>query len=132
MIRPESIPNRCKLASLNLPACSVVRPPQEENSFVDNAHDLSNQVDGWCIGAGLDLISAADVRLCTRDAKISLREAAIGIVADLGSINRMPSIVGDSNARMMALTVGLRLGLGFRVSGTIDGPHGRSPFGFRV
>lgn len=62
-------------------------------------------VDGWCIGAGLDLISAADVRVCSKDAKISLREAALGIVADLGSINRLPSIVGDSNTRMMALTV---------------------------
>jgi len=87
---------------------------RETPFLVDNIHDLSNQVDGWCIGAGLDLISAADVRLCTRDAKISLREAAIGIVADLGSINRMPSIVGDSNARMMALTVSLCLCSVFR------------------
>jgi len=61
-------------------------------------------VEGWCIGAGLDLISAADVRLCSRDAKISLREAALGIVADLGSLQRLPTVIGDAHTRWMALT----------------------------
>ncbi len=61
-------------------------------------------VQGWCIGGGLDLISACDIRLCTADARFSLREARIGIVADLGSLQRLPTIIGDAATRELALT----------------------------
>lgn len=61
-------------------------------------------VHGWCIGGGLDLIAACDVRLCSADARFSLREARIGIVADLGSLQRLPRIIGDGATRELALT----------------------------
>lgn len=61
-------------------------------------------VHGWCIGGGLDLISACDIRLASRDAKFSLRETQIAIVADLGSLQRLPSIVGKGHARELAFT----------------------------
>lgn len=57
-----------------------------------------------CIGGGLDLISACDLRYATKDASVSLREAKVAIVADMGSINRLPSIIGQGNTREMALT----------------------------
>jgi len=57
-----------------------------------------------CIGAGLDLSSACDLRLATKDAVISLRETKIAIVADMGSLNRLPRIIGQGNTRMLALT----------------------------
>jgi enoyl-CoA hydratase len=57
-----------------------------------------------CIGAGLDLASACDLRVATRDTAFSLRETRIAIVADMGSLNRLPAIVGQGNARLMALT----------------------------
>ena len=59
---------------------------------------------GWCIGGGLDLISACDIRLATRDATFSLREARIGIVADLGSLQRLPNIIGIGLTRELAYT----------------------------
>jgi enoyl-CoA hydratase len=61
-------------------------------------------VHGWCIGGGLDLISACDVRLATRDARFSLRETKIAIVADLGSLQRLPSIIGQGHTRELAFT----------------------------
>lgn len=61
-------------------------------------------VHGWCIGGGLDLITACDIRLATRDAKFSLRETKIAIVADVGSLQRLPGIVGKGHARELAFT----------------------------
>ena len=61
-------------------------------------------IQGWCIGGGLDLISAADIRIASEDAVFSLREAAIAIVADLGSLQRLPAIIGDGLTRQLAFT----------------------------
>lgn len=57
-----------------------------------------------CIGGALDLISACDIRYCTKDASFSLREAKVAIVADMGSLNRLPAIIGQGNTRELALT----------------------------
>ena len=57
-----------------------------------------------CIGAGLDLGAACDLRLATKDCTFSVRETRIAIVADMGSLNRLPLIIGQGHARMMALT----------------------------
>ncbi|HEY9753533.1 MAG TPA: crotonase/enoyl-CoA hydratase family protein [Oculatellaceae cyanobacterium] len=61
-------------------------------------------VDGWCIGAGLDLIAACDIRLCSSEAKFSLREVKVAIVADLGSLQRLPHIIGQGYTRELAFT----------------------------
>lgn len=61
-------------------------------------------IQGWCIGGGLDLIAAADIRLCAADARFSLREARIAIVADIGSLQRLPAIIGEGNTRELAFT----------------------------
>ena len=49
-----------------------------------------------CVGAGLDIITSCDLRLCTEDASFSLREARIGIVADMGVLQRLPFIIGQA------------------------------------
>ncbi|MFC9965270.1 crotonase/enoyl-CoA hydratase family protein [Nocardia ignorata] len=61
-------------------------------------------VSGWCIGGGLDLIAAADIRLASADAKFSLREAKVAIVADIGSLQRLPGIIGEGHLRELAYT----------------------------
>ncbi|MFW6240525.1 MAG: crotonase/enoyl-CoA hydratase family protein [Thermodesulfobacteriota bacterium] len=61
-------------------------------------------VHGHCLGAGLDLASACDIRLCSRDAVFSVREAAVGFVADVGVLQRLPRIVGQGMARELAFT----------------------------
>ena len=61
-------------------------------------------VHGWCIGAGTELISACDLRLCSRDARFSLPEVRLGITADLGGLQRLPGIIGQGWTRQLALT----------------------------
>lgn len=61
-------------------------------------------VNGWCVGGGLDLIAACDIRLCSSDARFSLREVKVAIVADLGSLQRLPRIIGEGNTRELAFT----------------------------
>jgi enoyl-CoA hydratase len=61
-------------------------------------------ISGWCIGGGVDLISAADIRYASADAKFSVREVRVGMVADVGSLARLPAIIGDGHLRELALT----------------------------
>ncbi|WP_181719084.1 crotonase/enoyl-CoA hydratase family protein [Nocardia gipuzkoensis] len=61
-------------------------------------------VSGWCIGGGLDLIAAVDIRYASADAKFSLREAKVAIVADIGSLHRLPGIIGEGHLRELAYT----------------------------
>jgi delta(3,5)-delta(2,4)-dienoyl-CoA isomerase len=39
-----------------------------------------------CLGGGIDLITSADIRYCTQDAKFSIKEIDIGMAADLGTL----------------------------------------------
>lgn len=62
-------------------------------------------IHGKCIGAGVDLVCCADVRLCTTDAVFAVREVALGLAADVGTLQRLPKIVGNQSAvRELCLT----------------------------
>lgn len=61
-------------------------------------------IHGACLGGGLDIALAADIRLAAADAVFGVREVDIGMVADVGTLQRLPSIVGEGVAREMALT----------------------------
>lgn len=61
-------------------------------------------VHGWCIGGGVDLISAVDIRYASADAKFSVREVKLAIVADVGSLARLPYVLNDGHLRELALT----------------------------
>ena len=70
-------------------------------------------VSGWCIGGGVDLICAADVRYASADAKFSVREVKVGMVADVGTLARLPFIIGDHADLDLTHT---ELGVGARVA----------------
>ena len=61
-------------------------------------------VHGYCIGGGVDLICAADIRLAASDAIFSVREAKVAIVADLGTLQRIPKIVSEGHVAELAFT----------------------------
>lgn len=61
-------------------------------------------IHGHCIGGGVDLTSACDIRLASKDAVFSIRETRIGIIADIGTLQRVPSIIGQGWFRELALT----------------------------
>lgn len=61
-------------------------------------------IHGKCIGGGVDLITACDFRLCSADAIFSVREVRVAIVADVGTLQRLPRIVGEGHARELCYT----------------------------
>lgn len=62
-------------------------------------------VHSACIGAGVDLITAADIRYCSEDAFFCVKEVDIGMAADVGVLQRLPKVVGsESLARELAYT----------------------------
>jgi enoyl-CoA hydratase len=61
-------------------------------------------VHGYCIGGGVDVISACDIRLASADAIFSVRETKVAIVADLGSLQRLPHIIGKGHLAELAYT----------------------------
>jgi enoyl-CoA hydratase len=61
-------------------------------------------VHGRCVGVGLELAAACDIRLASADAVFSLPEVRLGIVADLGALQRLFRIVGPGHTRELALT----------------------------
>ncbi|MCO5566557.1 hypothetical protein L7F22_020234 [Adiantum nelumboides] len=61
-------------------------------------------VHGACIGGGVDLITACDLRYCSSDSFFSVKEVDLAIVADLGTLQRLPLLVGHGHAMDLALT----------------------------
>ena len=61
-------------------------------------------IHSHCIGAGIDLITACDIRLSSEDAIFGVRETKIGIVADVGTLQRLPGIVGAGQVAELAYT----------------------------
>ncbi|KAJ9176131.1 hypothetical protein P3X46_011476 [Hevea brasiliensis] len=61
-------------------------------------------IHGACIGGGVDIVTACDIRFCSQDSFFSVKEVDLGITADLGTLQRLPSIVGYGNAMELALT----------------------------
>jgi len=61
-------------------------------------------IHGACIGAGVDLATACDLRFAAEDAALCIAEVNLGITADMGTLNRLPGIVGVGIASDLALT----------------------------
>lgn len=61
-------------------------------------------IKGGCIGGGVDIISACDMRYCTDDAYFTIKEIDMGMVADLGTLQRLPKIIPQGIARELAYT----------------------------
>lgn len=61
-------------------------------------------VHGACIGAGVDLVAACDLRYASADAQFTIKEIDMGIVADVGVLQRLPRIVGEGVTRELAYT----------------------------
>ncbi len=78
---------------------------QETNTCIERCRKpVIAAIHGYCIGAGLDMVTACDIRLAAKDAEFSLREAGVAFVADVGVLQRIPHIVGQGIARELAFT----------------------------
>ena len=61
-------------------------------------------VQGYCLGGAIDLISACDMRYCSEDAQFSIKEIDMGMAADVGTLQRLPRLIGDGIMRELAYT----------------------------
>jgi enoyl-CoA hydratase len=61
-------------------------------------------IQGGCIGGGVDLICGCDMRYCTNDAFFTMKEIDLGMVADLGTLQRLPTLIGEGMVRELAYT----------------------------
>jgi enoyl-CoA hydratase len=74
------------------------------SSLADCSIPVIAAVHGHCIGAGVDLITAADIRLASQDAVFSVRETRLGMVADVGTMQRLPRIIAPGYAAELVFT----------------------------
>lgn len=61
-------------------------------------------IHGACMGGGVDFITACDIRYATTDARFSIKEVELAIVADTGTLQRLPRIIGDGLFRELVYT----------------------------
>ena len=82
----------------------VKRLQQSISAVADCPKPVIAAIHGYCIGGGVDLACACDIRLASADAIFSVRETKVAIVADLGSLQRLPHIIGKGHVAELAFT----------------------------
>lgn len=70
--------------------------------FADSPKPVIAAIGGYCLGAGMDLITACDIRVASEDAVFSIRETKMALVADIGTLQRLPAIVGNGHTAELA------------------------------
>lgn len=73
-------------------------------SVADNPKPVIAAIHGHCIGAGVDLTTACDVRLAAADAVFSVRETKLAMVADVGTLQRLPFIIDPGKLAELVYT----------------------------
>lgn len=62
-------------------------------------------VHSACIGGGTNMVSFADIRYCTKDAWFQVKEAELGLAADVGALQQLPKVIGSASlARELCLS----------------------------
>ena len=61
-------------------------------------------IQGYCLGGAIDLIASCDMRYAAEDAQFSIKEIDMGMAADVGTLQRLPRIIGDGIVRELAYT----------------------------
>ncbi|HJR92805.1 MAG TPA: crotonase/enoyl-CoA hydratase family protein [Acidimicrobiia bacterium] len=73
-------------------------------SFAECPKPVIAAIHGYCLGAGMDLITACDIRLAAADAVFSVRETRLALVADVGTLQRLPRLVAAGHAAELVYT----------------------------
>ena len=61
-------------------------------------------VHGYCLGAGIDLITACDIRFAAPGSTFGIRETPMGLVADVGTVQRLPRLIGRGQMAELLFT----------------------------
>jgi enoyl-CoA hydratase len=82
-----------------------VRLIQDSISCLEQARmPVIAAVQGGCIGGGVDLVSACDIRFAASDAYFCIQEINIGMTADVGTFPRLARVMPEGWVRQMAYT----------------------------
>jgi enoyl-CoA hydratase len=97
---PGAEPGRTRAALMR-----TVEAMQETFTCLDRARmPVIAAIQGGCIGAGVDMVSACDMRYCTVDAFFAIHEINIGMTADVGTFPRLPHLIPQGMVRELAYT----------------------------
>jgi delta(3,5)-delta(2,4)-dienoyl-CoA isomerase len=76
----------------------LIQPMQDTFSAIEKCmKPVIACVHSACVGGGVDMITACDIRLCSRDAWFQVKEVDLGLAADVGTLQRLPKVVGNSS-----------------------------------
>lgn len=95
---------RSEVESRRLLYETISRLQTTMSAFAECPHPVIAAVHGHCLGAGMDLITACDIRLASSDAVFSVRETRLALVADVGTLQRLPAIVGGGRVAELVYT----------------------------
>lgn len=92
-------------AAANLAQMEVTTAFQQAiTSFAECPLPVVAAIHGHCIGGGIDLVTACDIRVASADSIFSIRETRIGIVADVGTLQRLPKVLNAGQVAELAYT----------------------------
>jgi enoyl-CoA hydratase len=74
------------------------------SALADSPQPVIAAIHGYCLGAGLDLITACDIRLAAAGAVFGVRETRMGLVADVGTMQRLPGIISPGHVAELVYT----------------------------
>ena len=78
----------------------LVRDAQTIHTRLERLHQPTIAlIHGHCLGAGLELVLCCDIRLCAQETIFALPEAVLGLITDVGGLQRLPKVVGPGHAR---------------------------------
>jgi enoyl-CoA hydratase len=83
---------------------SIKRMQRTFTSIAECAKPVIAAIHGYCLGAGIDLITACDIRLAAADAVFSVRETKIAMVADVGTMQRLPKVIDPGRVAEIVYT----------------------------
>ena len=100
----DSMPNTHK-GMLSESAYRVTLDLQHTISCLEKARiPVISAIQGACVGGCMDLVTATDLRYCTKDAFFCIQEINIGMAADVGTLQRIPRLVPEGIVRELAYT----------------------------
>ncbi|XP_054285117.1 delta(3,5)-Delta(2,4)-dienoyl-CoA isomerase, mitochondrial isoform X1 [Macrosteles quadrilineatus] len=88
----EDVARRCKILS------ATIKAYQNSLTALEKCHKpVIGAVHNACIGGGINLIAATDIRYCTNDAWFQVKEVDLGLTADVGVLQRLPRLIGNAS-----------------------------------
>jgi len=83
----------------------IIKMQESFTALEDCPIPIVAAIHGHCIGAGVDLICCCDIRICSPTTNFAVKEVKLGLAADMGTLQRLPKIVGyGSYVKELCLT----------------------------